>query len=148
MAIEKTITSANAQFVIIVPGLYDVPIPLQGYKADAAWATEDVAPSEVIMGVDGHMSAGYTPYLTPQAVSLMPDSPSADIFENILLAQNATKDIFFMQGTLVIPSIKKVYTVIRGVLTRIKPIPDGKKVLEGRDFQITWENVQPAAFGI
>lgn len=141
---QRTITSANSQFLLAIPGLYDVPQRLQGYMADAAFATDDVNPSENIMGVDGIMSSGYTPYMTPQSISLQADSESAIVFENWLIAMKAVRDIYFGYGTIILPGLGRIYTMTKGALSTAKAIPDAEKVLKGRTFKITWESVDPS----
>jgi hypothetical protein len=141
-----TITAANSVYMLAIASLYPVPQQLQGYAADAAFATEDVEPTEVVMGIDGHMSAGFVPYVTPQTITIMPDSPSLTMFEQWLSAMKASREIFIANGTIALPAIGKKYTLTRGVLSRIKSIPDVKKSLQPVEYRITWESVSPAAF--
>jgi hypothetical protein len=146
MADGLTITAANAVYALSVVGLFDVPQVLQGYTADAAFDTEAAEPAETVMGVDGHMSAGYTPYVTRQTISIMPDSPSSVIFENWLAAQKSARDVFFANATISMRSVGRKYTLTRGVLSSIMAIPGARKVLQGRPFIITWQDISPAAF--
>ena len=57
-----TLTSANSAFSLQIANLYPVPQSIQGYAADDAFAVDDVEPVETVMGVDGKLSGGYTPY--------------------------------------------------------------------------------------
>lgn len=144
MATPKTITSANSIFLLSVAGIFNTPQQLQGFAADAAFAFDSVDPAEVVMGVDGNMSAGYVPYMTPQTISIMPDSPSLAIFETWLNANNTAGDVFFANGQISLPSIGRKYTMTRGVLTSAKAAPDAKKVLQAIEYKITWNTIAPS----
>jgi len=75
-----TITSANAVFTLTVPGLYDSPVTIEGYATDAAVQVADHNPVHVEMGVDGHLSGGYTPTPKVVTISIAADSPSRKTF--------------------------------------------------------------------
>lgn len=141
---EKTITSANSVFTITVPGLFDSPIQLQGYAADKAWSTEGVDLAETVMGVDGIMSAGYVPNVTKQTITLQADSTSNDVFDTLVEATKAQREIFFLNGSIVLPGTDEAFTMTRGTLTNYKPVSDGQKTLQPRDFVITWNDVSKA----
>lgn len=140
-----TITSANSVVLFSIPGLFPVPVQIQGFQADAAFATDSVEPAEVVMGVDGKMSAGYTPYMTKQTYSIQADSSSAVLFDAWQAAQKSSGDIYFANATIVIPGVGRSYTMTKGALTGYKAIPDAKKVLQGREFTVTWEGVDPTS---
>lgn len=140
----STITAANSVFLLAVGGIFPVAQQLQGYAADAAFAFDAADPVEAVMGVDGRMSAGYTPYMTVQTISIMPDSPSLSIFETWLAAMNTSREVFFANATIILPAIGRKYALTRGVLTGIKAAPDVKKVLQAQEFKLTWESVAPS----
>lgn len=144
MATQRTITAANSIFLLSIPGIFPVPQQLQGFMADAAFAFDSVDPAEVVMGVDGNMSAGYVPYMTPQTISIMPDSPSLVIFETWLAACNTSRDVFYANGQISLPSIGRKFTLTKGVLTSAKAAPDAKKVLQGIEYKVTWNIVAPS----
>lgn len=138
---EKTITSANSVFTLVVAGLFPAPVQLQGYASDKAFLTEAVDLAEVQMGVDGRMTAGYTPMPVKQTVSLQADSPSKDIFTALIQAMKTAREIYYITGNIVLPSTGETYAMTRGVLTNAKQIPDAQKVLQPMDFVITWESI-------
>ncbi|WP_048996431.1 phage tail fiber protein [Burkholderia multivorans] len=138
---SNTITSANAVFMLAVTDLFPVPQQLQGFAADDIFDTEALTPAEVVMGVDGKLSAGYTPVPTKQNISLQADSDSNLIFEAWHLAQQTAKEVYFASAIVRLPSVSKSYVLTNGVLTSYMPIPDAKKILQPRKFQITWESV-------
>ena len=91
----STITSANAVYMLAVTGMFPVPQRLEGFAADDVFDTEALTVAEVVMGVDGRLSAGYTPVPVKQNISLQADSPSIQLFETWYLAQKAAKEVYF-----------------------------------------------------
>lgn len=143
----STITSANSSLVLTarLAGLFPAgPFAVQGYASDDAFAADAVDTAEARMGVDGKMSAGYLPHMTPQTITLQADSPSIRLFETLVGAQDAVKEVIFLDGILTLPSVGTTYALVKGVLTRLTPIPPAKKVLEPVTYTVTWEAVQPA----
>lgn len=138
---DTSITSANSVFTIVVPGLFPAPVQLLGYSTDKAFTTEAVDFAEVNMGVDGRMTAGYTPNPTKQTVTLQADSPSKRIFTNIIQAMKTAREIFYISAEIALPSTGEKFVMTRGILTNAKQIPDAQKVLQPMDFVITWESV-------
>lgn len=146
-----TITSANAKLTFTVRGPAGIvvgPFTVQGYASDDAFATETVDAAEAIMGVDGKMSAGFTPYIVRQTIILQADSASVPLFEAWLGAQNVLRDVLFADGALSYPGLTKAYALIKGVLTRVTPMPQAKRVLQPVTYEIAWETVQPAPIAI
>lgn len=140
------ITASNAIFMLSVATIFPAAQKLQGFSADAAFATDAVEIAQVGKGVDGKMFAGYTPYNTPQNITIMPDSPSLQLFLQWVQTMKATQGIFVAQGSVSIPSIGQKWTLSNGVLTRVPSIPSVQKVLQAMEFQITWDNVDAAPF--
>jgi hypothetical protein len=143
----STITSANSSLVITarLAGLFPAgPFAVQGYASDDAFAMDAVDTAEVRMGVDGRMSGGYTPRMTPMTITLQADSPSIRAFETLVGAQDTIREIIYVDAVLTLPAIGTTYALVKGILNRLTPIPPAKKVLEPVTYTITWELVQPA----
>lgn len=138
---DTTITSANSVFTLVVPGLFPAPVQLHGYATDKAFTTEAIDLAETQMGVDGRMTAGYTPVPVKQTVTLQADSPSRDFFTALIQATKTAREVFFLSGSITLPSTGESFSLTRGILTNGKQIPDAQKVLQPVDFQITWESV-------
>ena len=138
---DTTITSANGILNLVVPGLFPAPVTLRGYSSDRAFTFDAVDLAEVNMGVDGRMTAGYTPNPVKQTITLQADSPSKPIFAAMIQAMKTTREIFYIQGTLTLPSTGEKFVLTRGVLVTPKQVPDAQKVLQAMDFVITWESV-------
>ena len=138
---DTTITSANSVFTIVVPGLFTAPVQLRGYASDKAFTTEAVDLAEVQMGVDGRMTAGFVPNPVKQTITLQADSPSKDIFTAVIQAMKTAREVFYISGSISLPSTGESFTLTRGILTNAKQIPDAQKVLQPVDYVITWESV-------
>lgn len=138
---DTTITSANSVFTIVVPGLFPAPVQLRGYSSDKAFTTEAIALAEVNMGVDGRMTAGYTPNPVKQTITLQADSPSKELFTAMIQAMKTAREVFYISGSIALPATGEAFTLTRGILTTAKQIPDAQKVLQPMDFEITWESV-------
>lgn len=141
-----SITSQNAVYTLAVDGVFNQPQQLQGFSADDIFETDDIPPAEVVMGVDGRMSAGKVNNPVPQGITLMPDSASNSIFDDWNGAMVVLGDVYFAQATVMLPSLRKKWVMTNGMLTRYKPIPGAGRLLRPRNFQITWESVVAATF--
>lgn len=138
---DTTITSANSVFTITVPGLFPAPVQLRGYASDKAFVTDALDVAEVNMGVDGRMTAGYTPNPTKQTVTLQADSPSKAFFKAIIQAMKTAREVYYLSAEIALPSTGEAFTCRRGILTQVKQIPDAQKVLQPMDYVITWESI-------
>jgi hypothetical protein len=136
----KTLTTANSVFALAINSLYPVAQILQGYAADDAFSADDIAPAEILMGVDGHMSAGYTPVPVPMNIMLQADSDSNQLFDDWFNAMQNARDVYFATGIVTLQGTNEKWALTRGILTSYKPMPDAKKLLQPRKFVITWES--------
>lgn len=139
-----TLTNANSVLMLAVAGIFPVPQQLQGFSTDDMFSSPDVAPAEVVMGVDGKLSAGYTPYPTVMDITLQADSPSCSLFDTWKTAQDTAREVFFADMTIVLPGTGQKFAATHGALTSASPMPSGKKVLQPRKWQITFEHVTPS----
>ena len=137
----STLTSANSTLAIAVQGIFSAPQTIQGYATDDAFESDSVAQAEVMMGVDGEMSAGkvFTPY--KMTIHLLPTSPSMAMFEIWRNQQDAQTDVFRADGTISIPSIGRTYILQKGFLTLAPAFPSAKKLLAPVAFEITWKRI-------
>jgi Tail fiber protein gp32 len=141
------ITSANSVFTLNIPDVFSTPQTLQGYATDDGWATETVEIAETMLGVDGIMSYGYLPFIIHQTIVFQADSISIpDTMEAWISAEIAVRGKYRADGTLVIPSLNKVYQLGNGVITRMTPVPAGKRVLGPQTYQIDWNYWAPQPY--
>lgn len=143
----KTITSANSIFLLAVGTIYPVQQRIEGFSADTAWMFDSVNNAEVYQGVDGKMSAGWVPHLTPMTIVLQPDKEGWEIFKNWHMAEESIREKLLADGTISIPSLGKRYVLSNGVLTGFDPAPGAKKTMQPLTYKITWETVTPSLLG-
>ncbi|RYY79930.1 MAG: hypothetical protein EOO69_04495 [Moraxellaceae bacterium] len=139
-----TITSANSVFTLTATAVFPAPQTLQGYAADDAFAGDAMDLAEVMMGVDGKLSAGYTPNPSKINIALQADSPSIKVFDAIVAATKTSRDVIFLDATITLPATGKTYTCTRGVLTNYNPFPDAKKTLQPQKYTIVFESITQA----
>lgn len=139
-----TITSANAVFVLSLPDVLGVAVQLQGWAADDAFAAEAIEPTEVQMGVDGTLSAGYRPRPFPVPITLQASSPSASIFDAWNTAQTTALEAFACSANITLASTGKTYVLSNGYLTSYTPFPEAKGVLQPLKHTITFESIVAA----
>lgn len=142
---DKTLTSANSTFMLSVPGLFPVPVTIQGYAVENMFDMDAVDRAEARMGADGKLSAGYTPKPRVQHIHIQPDSPSVDVFMAWDAYEANRRDVVKANAVIMVPATGKVITMTKGFMTSMKPMADHKKVQEPLDFTITWEKVTTAS---
>lgn len=143
---SNTITSADATFALTVTNLYPSAQVLQGYAADAMFALGDTEMAVSVRGADGKLSGGYVFGEYLQTITIMPDSPSREIFETWQLTSQTAKAVFRCNATIILPAISRKFTLTNGILQRVKAIPDANRFLQQMTYQINWESVVGEAF--
>lgn len=141
-----SITSSNAIYTLNVAGLnaFPGPVQLQQFSAEDIFGTDPISSAEVQMGVDGNMTAGFIFTPKPQQVSLMADSPSNAVFDAWYAQEEQAGDKLEASGIIILPAVRKQYTMVTGFLTSYPPLPNAGRVLQPRRFAITWSRINPA----
>src|SRR5579862_997774 len=139
-----SITAANVVIVLSISSVFPAPFQLQGFDTDDVFDTDDIETAITKMGVDGILSSGFVFNEVKQTYTLQADSQVAPIFDLWNAANISARDSLRADGTIVLPSLRQQWTMTKGFLSRLKPLPDAKKVLQARKFQITWERVLPS----
>lgn len=142
---KPTITAANSTLYLTVPGLYNRPVKVEGYSTDAMVSGEAITPVVAEMGVDGHLSVGWTPTAKTITVTLAADSPSRQIFEDWVSYQDAKREAMLCSAEFCLPAIGRKYIGIRGVTTSVPPMPGANKTLQPVAYTIQFEKWTPAA---
>lgn len=136
-----TITAANANVTMTVPGVFATPQRLQGFAADDMFTTDSLESLEEMMGVDGNLTAGFVYVPVRQQFQLMADSPSISFFDQWWQFQQALQDAYPAFGTISMPSKNTQYAMQKGFLKGYKPLPDAKKLLQPQPFSIVWQRI-------
>ena len=139
-----TLTDANAAISLAVPEVFAVPVPISGFSVDDMFDTENVAPNETLMGVDGVLSGGYTPYPVKLKIVLQADSPSNIYFDQWRQAMDAATEAYTAELTITAPGPGKIWTFTRGFLTGDMPTPGAKKIFQPQTYEITFNSVSAA----
>lgn len=145
MANTRTITSANAVLMLGVTGLYDTARQIQGFSADNITDMGDLTQSETSRGLDGRLSAGFVFGDIVQNITLQADSESNDFFENWANAERQRRELYVAFGSILIRAVERRYTMTRGFLRALPPMPSVGRTLQARRYSITWEKVTPSS---
>lgn len=138
---DRSITSADSVFSLSSADFALAATILEGYAADAAFAMENADTAETMLGVDGKLSAGWIPRSYNQTITLQADSKSRKVFDALVMAQDATRNIFRLNGVITLPGNQYSYTLSRGVLKNYTAMPTAQRVLQPLTFVIEWERV-------
>lgn len=138
---DRSITSADSTFVLSSADFALAATILEGYAADAAFAMDNADTAETMLGVDGKLSAGWIPRSYNQTITLQADSKSRALFDALVTAQDATRNVFRLNGVINLPGNQYSYNLTRGVLKNYTAMPTAQKVLQPLTFVIEWEKV-------
>lgn len=144
---ERTITSADATFVISSADFALAATIIEGYAADAAFAMENADAAETSLGVDGKLSAGWVPRSYNQTITLQPDSPARPIFDGIVAAQDAGRTVYRLNGVITLPGNQYSHSMSRGVLKNYSAMSNAQRILQPMTYQIEWERVFTVPLG-
>lgn len=136
-----TITAANSVFALAVANVFPVPQVLQGYAADDAFTTDAIESVETVQGIDGNLSGGFVFAPYKMKISIMPDSPSLDVFFAWAQYQIAIREVAIASASIALPANSSKYVLSRGFLTSNVAIPGVKKTLQPVEFEITWNSI-------
>lgn len=138
--IAADITSANAQLSLAVNGLFGAT-SVEQFSMEDIFTTQPAEASEVMMGVDGVLSAGYIYTPKKMEIALMANSPSTVLFDLWYQTMTSQIQVFSASGTIAIPSLGYNYVMFNGFLTRYSPTSDARRVMQPRRFEITWNSI-------
>jgi hypothetical protein len=136
-----TLEGSSAIFTLAINGVYTAPQQIQGFATDDAFATTAIKRAEVLMGVDQVLSGGFVAVPIEQNIFLQADSASNDLFDQ-WDAVNQQGVTMTAQGIIILPGIQRKWTLTKGFLTTFMPTPAVKKLLQRREFGVTWESLQ------
>ena len=136
-----TLTSANSTLMLGVQNLFNTPIQIQGFATDDAFAAQEVDTAETMMGVDGKLSAGFTPYPTTLEITLQADSASNVFFDAIINAERIAREKYVLNGSILITSLGLLFSMTTGFLGKVTNVPAAKKVMQPRKFEIVFQTI-------
>ena len=139
-----TLTSANSVLMLGVANLFNIPVKIEGYATDDMFSIADADSGEIMMGCDGKLSAGFTPYPKVMDITLQADSASNNVFDAIIAAESTSREKYELNGTILLPGTGRLYALTRGFIGKISPMPGAKKTLQSRKFEITFQDISVA----
>ncbi len=139
----RTLTAANVVVTLTQKDLFPVAYQFSGYSADKVWSNAAVKMAEHLMGVDGHLSRGYTPNPVPFTISLQADSPGVDIMDAIIAATIAARTAYPFNVVITVPATGKSYIGTNGGIDEVKIIPDASKILQPQEYTWIFETLLP-----
>lgn len=137
---SRDITSANSVAYMYLD-IFPAGIKFEQYSADGAWSSDTYSVLETRMGVDGKMSAGYTPVEKEVTFTFQANSPTLDKLDIVWQTMEVSKTPLFAQLSIKIPSIKKEFVLANAVMMNYKLLPDAQKVLEPIDVTFRCESI-------
>jgi hypothetical protein len=138
------LTAANSVITLSIGTLFPVPQQLQGFAADDVMDIPRIQSVEVLMGVDGVLSGGFVFREIVQRIMLQADSASNAIFDQWWTQMVASLATFQATGQVRFPSIGTKFNLTGGFLTGYKPSPAARRILQPREYEITWNLIAPA----
>ena len=123
------ITSANATLILTVENLYPAGVKIEGFSTDNSFAMDDDTIAETHMGVDGKMTAGFTPSEKSITITLDAGSPSYDVLCNIYNTSKTNMTVLETSMQRTVPALGKEFSLKNGVMISGHPVPSGEKVL-------------------
>lgn len=138
---NNAITSANAVMQLTAVGLFPSPVKIEGYSTDNMWTVDAVDAGEFQMGPDGRLSVGWVANPRMMSVSLQANSPAIDFFDTVAQYEQQRQEKIQLNGTVIIPALKRKFALINGFLRNYQPMPGAARVLQPRPFGLLWQSI-------
>lgn len=138
------ITSANAVLTLSIATLFPTPVQIQQFAVDDIYDVAAIESVETMMGVDGVLSGGFVYKEIEQTIRLQADSQSNALFDTWWTNMVGNKTVYAAQGIIKLPAIATKFTMMNGFLKSYKPAPQGKRLLQPREYRITWQSIAPS----
>lgn len=136
------LTDADATLILTCEELYPNGVQLEGFGADGIMSGEDITVAETRMGVDGRLSAGYTPTVKNVVITLEASSPSLEVMQNIWQYMQSTMSQPECTLTVNIPSLNQTAVYTQGCMTKGRPIPDLKTMLDPTQWSFAFAKIK------
>lgn len=141
----QSITSANAKFTLIIPGVYSSGVLLDNFAVDDMFEAEEVELTESRIGADGQAVGGYVFNMTNMPINFQANSDGILVFQAWKQAQDSQRDIIVAQAAIIMPALGLKAALNDGFLGPMPAFPPHKKVAENWRGQIRWGSWQIAA---
>lgn len=133
-----SITSANASFTLVIPGVYSSGILLQNFSTDDMFDADPQELTEQRVGADGYVVGGYVFNLSKMRIHFQANSASIPVFYAWKAAQDAVTDIIVASASIICPSLGLDVDLDDGMFASAPFLPPHKKVAEPLTVELTW----------
>jgi len=139
----KSITSISTRFIINISELGLAGHKVEGFSEDEAINFDEVDTTEVYIGVDGQLNAGFIPQLKTMHLSLAPTSRSLTIFNRLYQEMTKREEVIWINSAVItLPAVKQSFALTNGVLSGFTPVTAIKKTLQAVPVKIVWSRVE------
>ena len=135
------ITSFNSTLILSAAPLFPVGVKIKDYSDAKMFGADNQAIHEHRLGVDGKLVAGVVKAEVKMSIELLPTSESRKFFEAIASASKTTGNVYYLTGTLSMPSISAIYTLTRGIIVDYPAVVSASKTLDNLTYNLVWQNV-------
>ena len=141
----QSITSANAKFSLVIPGVFSSGVLLQNFAVDDMFDADPTELTEQRIGADGFFVGGYVFNLTNMPIIFQGNSSSVLIFQAWKQAQDSQRDIIVADGSIIMPAIGFKASLKDGLIKSMPAFPPHKKVVESWRVELSWGSWNVAA---
>jgi hypothetical protein len=141
-----TLTTANSVITFTVAGLYDTPQTLTGYATDDVFDFDNVTNAELMMGIDGVLSAGWVANPMNVTLTLQANSDSLALLEEVVARENTDRAKYAVSMTVTLPGVGKRRELSNGYINGFKA-PKGGKVLQPGVVSFSFGKWKPSNIG-
>lgn len=132
-----SITSVNASFNIVIPGVYSSGVLLENFSTDDMFDPDPQGLTESRIGADGFFVGGYVFNPSRIRVVFQANSSSIPVFYQWKAAQDAVRDIIVGSANIISPSLGLDVTLDEIHFTSVAFLPPHKKVAEPLTIELT-----------
>ena len=139
---NNSLTAVSATATIIIPDVAPAGHIFSGEFLDNAYTTGDLVNKELKQTLQGVLKAGYIPQIKEVTITLLPGTPSHNLFIDWYQAEENVRGALECESLVItLPAIKSIVTYTNGFLATSKAMPDVKKILQEVSYKISFGKV-------
>lgn len=132
-----SITSVNASFNIVIPGVFSSGLLLENYATDDMFDPDPQMLTESRVGADGFFVGGYVFNPSRIRINFQGNSNSIPAFYQWKAAMDASRDIIVASATIISPALGLDVSLDEVHFTSVALLPPHKKVVEPLTIELT-----------
>jgi len=134
----KSITSANASFNLLIPGVYSSGVLLQNFGVGDMFTSDPQTLTEGRVGVDGNSVGDYVFQRSKMSLHFQANSTSLPVFYNWKAIQDAGPSVIAATAKVICPSLALDVNLTDGYLTSLPILPPHRKLAEEVVVELSW----------